>query len=75
MGNKPIRIVIVEDLQIVADGLAALLNSEMRPEAKLIFLTRDDSYAAQLAAVEVGACAFIHKSKAAADLLDAVQVT
>jgi DNA-binding NarL/FixJ family response regulator len=122
MSNKPIRIVIVEDLQIVADGLAALLNSEpdmrvvghvgsvaesaaqaaelspdvaildfrlndgtgadagkaireMRPEAKLIFLTRDDNDAAQLAAVDVGASAFIHKSKAAADLLDAVRVT
>ena len=28
MSNKPINIVIVEDLQIVADGLAALLNNE-----------------------------------------------
>ena len=121
MTSEPIRILIVEDHQIVADGLAALLNNEsdmrvvgyvrsvaesiaqavvlspdvaildlrlndgtgadagtairdVRPEAKLIFLTRDDSDAAQLAAVQVGASAFIHKSKAAADLVDAVRV-
>jgi len=121
MTGEKIRILIVEDHQIVADGLASLLNNEsdmrvvghvrsvaesvaqaavlspdvaildfrlddgtgadagsaireMRPEAKLIFLTRDDSAAAQLAAVQVGASAFIHKSKAAADLVNAVRV-
>jgi two-component system response regulator DevR len=59
------------------DGTGADAGSairEMRPEAKLIFLTRDDSAAAQLAAVQVGASAFIHKSKAAADLVNAVRV-
>src|ERR1700680_4501306 len=121
MTSKPIRILIVEDHQIVADGLAALLNNEsdmrvvghvrsvaesvaqgaglspdvaildfrlndgtgaeagsalreMRPEAKLIFLTRDDSDAARLAALQVGASAFIHKSEAAAELVQAVRV-
>lgn len=121
MGSGPIRIVIVEDHQVVADGLAALLNDEpdMRvvghvrsvaesatqaaelspdvaildyrlndgtgadagkairevcPEAKLIFLTRDDSDAALLAAVQAGASAFIHKSKAAAHLVESVRV-
>ena len=112
---------IVEDHQILADGLSALLNDEpdmrvvghfrsvaesavqaaelspdvaildfrlndgtgadagkaireMCPEAKLIFLTRDDSDAAQLAAIQVGASAFIHKSKSAAHLVESVRV-
>jgi DNA-binding NarL/FixJ family response regulator len=121
MSNKPIRILIVENHQIVAEGLTALLNNEpdmtvvghvgsvaesathamelsphvvildfrlndgtgadagnavreMRPEAKLIFLTRDDGDTAQLAAVQVGASAFIHKSRAAVDVVHAVRV-
>src|SRR5437867_3508534 len=38
---------------------------QLRPEAKLIFLTREDSDAARSAALEAGASAFIHKSPAA----------
>jgi two-component system response regulator DevR len=111
---------IVEDHQVVADGLAALLNDQsdmtvvgsapsvaesitrsvelspdvvlldfrlndgtgadagtairrVRPEAKLIFLTREDSDAARFAALECGASAFIHKSRAAAEVVDAVR--
>ena len=105
------RVLIVEDHQVVADGLAALINDQkdmvvvgqagsvgeavaratelspdvvlmdfrltdgtgadagagirqVRPETKLIFLTREDSDAARFAAIEAGASAFIHKSKA-----------
>ena len=116
-----IRVLIVEDHQVVADGLAALLNDQpditvvgkstsvadaiaqaaelgphvavvdfrledgtgadagsgirqVRPETKLIFLTREDSDAVRFAALEAGASAFIHKSRAAAEVVDAVKV-
>jgi len=116
-----IRVLIVEDHQVVADGLAALLNDQpditvvgttssisesvslahelgpdvalvdfrltdgtgadagtrirqVRPETKLIFLTREDSDAVRFAALEAGASAFIHKSRAASEVVDAVRV-
>src|SRR3981189_2589315 len=115
------RVLIVEDHQVVADGLAALINDQkdmvvvgqagsvseavsraaelspdvvlmdfrltdgtgadagagirqIRPEPKLIFLTREDSDAARFAALEAGASAFLHKSRAAADVVDAIRV-
>src|ERR1700682_5195949 len=116
----PIRVLIVEDHRVVAEGMAALINHEsdmkvvggresvadpfsaaaelgpdvvlldfrlpdgtgaeaaaaireIRPEAKLIFLTREDSDAARFAAVQSGASAFIHKSKAASDVVAAIR--
>lgn len=119
-GSFQIRILIVENHRIEAEGLAALLNfqpdmvvvgiagsvaeartgaANLRPAvvildcrlkdgtggdaavgireagcgAKLIFLTRDDSVAAHLMAVGAGASAFVHKSRAAAELMDAVR--
>jgi DNA-binding NarL/FixJ family response regulator len=115
-----IRILIVDDHQIVSDALAALLDQQpdmlvvgnagsvadsathvmelcpdvlivdfrlidgtgadavlaMRAvgcEAKVIFLSRDDGEGAQYAAIEAGASAFIHKSRATAELIDAVR--
>jgi DNA-binding NarL/FixJ family response regulator len=115
------RVLIVEDHQVVADGLAALINDQndmtvvgqagsvveaisraaelrpdivlmdfrltdgtgadagagirqVRPETKLIFLTREDSDAAQFAALESGASAFLHKSRAASEVVDAIRV-
>jgi DNA-binding NarL/FixJ family response regulator len=52
---------------------AAAAIREVRPEAKLIFLTREDSDAARFAAVQSGASAFIHKSKAASDVVGAIR--
>ena len=119
-GSDPVRVLIVEDHRVVAEGLAALINHqadmkvvgeagsvaeavpavtelgpdvvlldfrlpdgtgaevasairETRPEAKLIFLTREDSDAARFAAVQSGASAFIHKSKAASEVVDAIR--
>jgi DNA-binding NarL/FixJ family response regulator len=116
-----IRVLIVEDHQVVADGLAALLNDQpditvvgkstsvaesvaqaqelspdvavvdfrlsdgtgadaasgirqVRPDTKLIFLTREDSDAVRFAALEAGASAFIHKSRAASEVVEAVRV-
>jgi len=119
--NTRARVLIVEDHQVVADGLAALINDQkdmvvigqagsvseavsraaelspdvvlmdfrltdgtgadagagirqVRPETKLIFLTREDSDAARFAAIEAGASAFIHKSKAASELVEAIRL-
>ncbi len=43
------------------------------PTAKMIFLTREDSDAARFAAVQSGASAFIHKSRAAAEVVGAIR--
>ncbi len=114
------RVLIIEDHQVVAEGLAALINDQkdmkvvgqagtvaesiglaaelkpdlvlvdfrltdgtgadaatairqLRPETKLIFLTREDSDAARFAALEAGASGFIHKSRAAQEVVDAIR--
>jgi two-component system response regulator DevR len=115
------QVLIVEDHQVVADGLAALINDQddmtvvgqagsvaeaiaraselrpdivlmdfrltdgtgadaglairqVRPETKLIFLTREDSDAARFSALEAGASAFLHKSRAASEVVEAIRV-
>jgi DNA-binding NarL/FixJ family response regulator len=115
------RVLIVEDHQVVADGLAALINDQkdmtvigqagsvseaisratelspdvvlmdfrltdgtgadagvairqVRPDTRLIFLTREDSDAARFAALEAGASAFVHKSRAASEVVEAIRV-
>src|SRR5436309_502680 len=112
VNTQATRVLIVEDHQVVAEGLAALINDQkdmtvvghagsvadsiakavelkpdlvlvdfrltdgtgadaatairqMRPDIKLIFLTREDSDAARIAALDSGASASIHKSPAA----------
>lgn len=114
------RVLIVEDHQVVAEGLAALIGDQndmtvvgragsvaesvaqatelvpdvilmdfrltdgtgadaglairqVRPDAKMIFLTREDTDAAKFAALEAGASAFIHKSRAAQEVVDAIR--
>jgi len=116
----PIQVLVVDDHQLVSDGLGMLINSQddmvavgfassvadsgpvaaaltpdvvvmdfhlqdgtgldaatvihrVHPEARFVFLSRDDSDLAKLAAVEAGASAFVHKSRAAAEVLDAVR--
>src|SRR5260370_9309348 len=54
-------------------GDAGLGIRQARPETKLIFLTREDSDAARFAAIEAGASGFIHKSQAAAEVVDAIR--
>jgi DNA-binding NarL/FixJ family response regulator len=118
--SQATRVLIVEDHQVVAEGLAALINDQkdmtvvghagsvadsvartaelspdlvlvdfrltdgtgadaaaairqIRPDAKLIFLTREDSDATRFAALEAGASAFIHKSRAAQEVVDAIR--
>jgi DNA-binding NarL/FixJ family response regulator len=52
---------------------AAIAIRRMRPDVRFVFLTRDDSVTARVAAVEAGAGAFVHKSRAASDLIEAVR--
>ena len=52
---------------------AANAIRSFRPAAKMIFLTREDTDAARFAAVQSGASAFIHKSKAAADVVSTIR--
>ena len=53
------------------DAAAAIRG--IRPGAKMIFLTREDTEAARFAAVQSGASAFVHKSRAAAEVVAAVR--
>ncbi len=53
------------------DAAAAIRS--IRPAAKMIFLTREDTDAARFAAVQSGASAFLHKSRAASDVVAAVR--
>lgn len=52
---------------------AAAAIRAVRPATKVIFLTREDSEAARFAAVQAGASAFIHKSRAAAEVVAAIR--
>lgn len=54
-----------------ADAAAAIRG--IRPAAKMIFLTREDTDAARFAAVQSGASAFLHKSRAAAEVVAAIR--
>jgi DNA-binding NarL/FixJ family response regulator len=52
---------------------AALAIRGIRPAVKVIFLTREDTDAARFAAVQSGASAFLHKSRAAAEVVAAIR--
>jgi len=67
--------VLVMDFRL-PDGTGAEAAAQIRgtfPDAKLIFLSRDGSDATRIAAVEAGASAFIHKSRAAAEVVEAIR--
>lgn len=58
------------------DGMgpdAAAAIRSIRPASKMIFLTREDTEAARFAAVQSGASAFLHKSRAAAEVVAAIR--
>ena len=116
-----VRVLVVENHQVVADGLTELLNAHsdmvvvgsaasvaeasvlagelmpdvvltdfhlsdgtgpdalaamrpLNPEARFIFLSREDGDAVRLAALEVGASAFIHKSRGVEDIVEAIRL-
>jgi two-component system response regulator DevR len=53
------------------DAAAAVRG--IRPAARMIFLTREDTDVARFAAVQSGASAFLHKSRAAAEVVAAIR--
>jgi DNA-binding NarL/FixJ family response regulator len=68
--------VVIMDLHLDGNGSGredARHIHQTHPGSKFIFLTRDDSDDALLAAVEAGASAFIHKSRAASEVIDSVR--
>ena len=46
---------------------------ERRPQVAIVFLSADESEAAMIAAVRAGACAYLPKSRATADVVEAVR--
>jgi DNA-binding NarL/FixJ family response regulator len=52
---------------------AALAMREPFPNARFVFLSRDDSDDARLAAIEAGASAYLHKSNPAAEVIAAIR--
>jgi DNA-binding NarL/FixJ family response regulator len=52
---------------------AASALRQLQPRARLIFVTRDDREKIRLAAFEVGAKAFVHKSRAATELVGTIR--
>ena len=115
-----IRVLLVEDHVLVAEGLASMLNAtgdirvvgtaattadavrlaaeeqpavvvmdshlpdgagadiagrirDHQPEVAIVFLSADESEAAMIAAVRAGACAYLPKSRATADVVEAVR--
>lgn len=118
--ERSITVLLVDDHVLVAEGLAALLNSsqdlrvigtaasgaeairlvperrpdvivmdahlgnesgadiairlrEYQPQVPIVFVSADESETAMIAAVRAGACAYLPKSRAAADVADAVR--
>ena len=53
---------------------AALLMREVFPNVRFVFLSRDESDDAQLAAVEAGASAYLHKSAPASEVIRAIRL-
>jgi DNA-binding NarL/FixJ family response regulator len=68
--------IVLMDFRL-GDGTGADAGTQIRqirPEVKLIFLTREDGDAVRFAALEAGASAFIHKSRAAQEVVEAIRV-
>jgi DNA-binding NarL/FixJ family response regulator len=68
--------VVLMDFRL-PDGTGADAGSVIHqdhPQTKLIFVTRDDTAAARVAAIDAGASAFIHKSQAASKVVDAIRI-
>src|SRR2546428_2126948 len=67
--------VVVMDYHL-GDGTghdAALAMRDTFPSVRFVFLSRDDSDDARLAAVEAGASAYLHKSSPASDVIDTIR--
>jgi DNA-binding NarL/FixJ family response regulator len=68
-------VVVVMDSHL-PDGAGADIAGRIReglPKVAIVFLSADESEAAMIAAVRAGACAYLPKSRATADVVDAVR--
>ena len=75
LGRNVAPDVVVMDFHL-DDGTgrdAAIVLREKFPQTRFVFLSRDGSDAARLAAIEVGASAYILKSGPASEVIDAVR--
>ncbi len=70
-GSGPDAAAAIRSIRPTAKMISAIRS--IRPTAKMIFLTREDTDAARFAAVQSGASAFLHKSRAAADVVAAIR--
>jgi DNA-binding NarL/FixJ family response regulator len=67
--------VVVMDSRL-PDGAGADIAARIReqqPQVAIVFLSADESEAAMIAAVRAGACAYLPKSRATADVVEAVR--
>lgn len=71
--HRPNVIVMDAHLQAESGAEVAIRLREQLPQASIVFVSADDSEAAMIAAVRAGACAYLPKSRAAADVVDAVR--
>lgn len=71
--EQPVVVVMDSHLR---DGAGADVAGRIRadlPGVAIVFLSADESEAAMIAAVRAGACAYLPKSRATADVVDAVR--
>ncbi|HVH64585.1 MAG TPA: response regulator transcription factor [Candidatus Acidoferrum sp.] len=73
MQCTPDVVVMDSHLPDGAGAEVAVRLREVQPRLPIVFLSADESESAMIAAVRAGACAYLPKSRAAADVADAVR--
>ena len=71
--HQPNVIVMDAHLQNESGAEVAMRVRERRPQVPIVFVSADETEAAMIDAVRAGACAYLPKSRAAADVVDAVR--
>jgi two-component system nitrate/nitrite response regulator NarL len=69
----PAVVVMDSHLPDGAGADIAIRIREQQPQVAIVFLSADESEAAMIAAVRAGACAYLPKSRATADVVEAVR--
>jgi two-component system nitrate/nitrite response regulator NarL len=75
LAAEQLPVVVVMDSHL-PDGAGADIAGRIReqqPQVAIVFLSADESEAAMIAAVRAGACAYLPKSRATADVVEAVR--
>jgi two-component system nitrate/nitrite response regulator NarL len=71
--QQPDVVVMDSHLPDGAGAEIAVRIRERQPRVAIVFLSADESEVAMIAAVRAGACAYLPKSRATADVIDAVR--